>query len=131
MTRHLSNGLRTIPQIYCMANFEWKKSKHEDLAHQSGFGSTFLHRMLRLAKDTSKPKSYYWLAWWFDCSRWVAIRSFPSFCSLNFNLMGEVGKKQIELILNVRNILASAHTQHGWNYWPYWPYCLMDLMAHT
>jgi len=66
MIWHLSNGLRTIPQIYCMAKFGLKKSKHANLAQQSGFGSTFLHTMSRLAKDTSKPNTYYWLAWWFD-----------------------------------------------------------------
>jgi len=33
-----------------------EKSKHVDLGQQNGFGPTFLHRMLRLAKCTAKTK---------------------------------------------------------------------------
>jgi len=32
-----------------------EKSKHASLAQHNGFGLTFLHRMLRLAKGTAKP----------------------------------------------------------------------------
>jgi hypothetical protein len=33
-----------------------EKSKHVDLAQQSGFGPAILHMMLRLAKDSAHPK---------------------------------------------------------------------------
>jgi hypothetical protein len=38
-----------------------EKSKHVDLGQQNGFGPTFLHRMLRLAKCMAKTKDQHML----------------------------------------------------------------------
>jgi hypothetical protein len=39
--------------------FDEKKSKHAQLAQQNGFCPTFLHKVLKLVKGTTKFNNYY------------------------------------------------------------------------
>ncbi len=54
-------------------------SKLAGWTQQNGFGSAFLHRVLRLAKGTAKPNTSCRLARWFDWFRCVAISSLLPF----------------------------------------------------
>ncbi len=86
-----------------------EKLKHISLAHQNGFGTTFLHNLLRLVKGTTKPNTcqkkcnkydltialYLWLVDHNDWSMWFAISNFPPICSPSFDFMGRVEKIQI------------------------------------
>jgi hypothetical protein len=38
------------------------------LAHKNGFGPGFFHKMLRLAKGTTKPNTCCWMVWLVPCS---------------------------------------------------------------
>jgi hypothetical protein len=66
-----------------------EKAKHVNLAQQNGCGPAFFQSFLRVVKGTANLNTYYY----FDGSRWVAIRTLPPICNLNFSFMGGVGKK--------------------------------------
>ncbi len=70
-----SGNLKATRLVRCTTDFGWKKVKTCWFGSTNGCDSGFLHRMLRLAKGTTKLKTSWWLARCLDWSKWFAISS--------------------------------------------------------
>jgi hypothetical protein len=71
-----------------------EKAKHADLAQQNGYGPTFFHRMLRLAKRTANPTpAVHWLDCLIGPGGLLLGSNLPPFLLPVSVLWGEVGEK--------------------------------------
>ncbi len=100
------SGKKQLHQCTVQEILDEEKSKHDGLAQQKWYesrvhdgeaGNTGAAKLNINGEagntGAAKLNINCWFASWFDCSRWVAISSLPTFAVSGFNFMSEVGQK--------------------------------------